>query len=196
VIGGAGPSHGIDLGPAVVQLLVPQRPPFLFVDRLVAIRWEPLPTLDAARYVSASEPCLAGHFPELPVWPGALTLEGLAQTAACLAAIVDLVESFGQDTTLRELDNVSRGSRLQAGHDPTRAAAFRERVRSAPLSHLMVVGGAQVRLVQPVFPGCRLDYRVRLKRRVQESSFFEVEAEVEQRPVAEGTLTCSRVPAR
>lgn len=58
--------------------LIPQRAPWLLVDRVVA-RTED--TVEAERQVAADDPLLAdGELPEL------LVLEALAQTAACLNA--------------------------------------------------------------------------------------------------------------
>lgn len=68
-----------------VKRLLPHRPPFLLVDRVVA--WEPGKTIEAIKCVSADEPFFAGHFPEYNVMPGVLIVEALAQTAGLLAAM-------------------------------------------------------------------------------------------------------------
>jgi 3-hydroxymyristoyl/3-hydroxydecanoyl-(acyl carrier protein) dehydratase len=183
----------LSLGPSVVQLLVAQRPPFLFVDRLLGISLVPKPVLHAARFITANEPVLAGHFPEVAVWPGALTLEGLSQTAACLGTLQRLADEFGLEATLAALSNVERGARLEMGHDPEAAAEWRARFEAARRRVVVLGGGAQVRLLKPVFPGCRLDYLVRIHRRIGDGTHFRLEAEVEGQLVAEGTLTGVRV---
>lgn len=63
--------------------LLPHRPPFLLVDRVVAL--EPGKRIVALKAVTMNEPFFAGHFPGHPVMPGVLILEALAQTAALLA---------------------------------------------------------------------------------------------------------------
>jgi 3-hydroxyacyl-[acyl-carrier-protein] dehydratase len=66
-----------------IQRLLPHRPPFLLVDRVVLV--EPGKRLVAWKGVTMNEPFFAGHFPGHPVMPGVLILEALAQAAALLA---------------------------------------------------------------------------------------------------------------
>lgn len=62
---------------------LPHRPPFLLIDRVVAI--EPNQSLTAVKNVTINEPFFPGHFPEQPMMPGVLILEALAQTATVFA---------------------------------------------------------------------------------------------------------------
>ncbi|HSN63153.1 MAG TPA: 3-hydroxyacyl-ACP dehydratase FabZ, partial [Azonexus sp.] len=62
---------------------LPQRYPFLLVDRVVAI--EPGKSIHAYKNVSINEPHFVGHFPNYPVMPGVLIMEALAQAAGILA---------------------------------------------------------------------------------------------------------------
>jgi len=192
------PLTRVSFGPAVVALLVPQRPPYLMVDRIVGVALEPTPTLAGCRYVSANEPVLAGHFPDHGIWPGALTLEGLGQAANALSTLVTLVRSWTEagsspDEVLQELRNIELGATLNAGHDPARATRFRERLHSRPEIAVPLGGSAQVRFHKPVFPGCRLDYQVWLTRVMGELRHFVGEVEVDGELVAEATLGTSRV---
>lgn len=63
--------------------ILPQRPPFLLIDRVT--RLEPRTSATAIKCVTANEPVLAGHFPDNPVLPGVLILEALAQLTSVLA---------------------------------------------------------------------------------------------------------------
>jgi 3-hydroxyacyl-[acyl-carrier-protein] dehydratase len=78
-----------------IQQVLPHRPPFLLVDRVVAI--EPGVRLVAWKSVTMNEPFFVGHFPGKPVMPGVLILEALAQSCALLA-----VKSMGPDEDVNE----------------------------------------------------------------------------------------------
>jgi 3-hydroxyacyl-[acyl-carrier-protein] dehydratase len=62
--------------------LLPHRYPFLLVDRVLERTEE---RVLALKNVTINEPFFAGHFPGMPIMPGVLILEALAQTAAILA---------------------------------------------------------------------------------------------------------------
>ncbi len=66
-----------------IQKLLPHRPPFLLVDRVV--EFEAHQRLVAWKGVTMNEPFFPGHFPGHPVMPGVLILEALAQAGALLA---------------------------------------------------------------------------------------------------------------
>jgi 3-hydroxyacyl-[acyl-carrier-protein] dehydratase len=87
-----------------VQRLLPHRPPFLLVDRV--IEHEQGKRLLAWKNVTMGEPFFVGHFPGHPVMPGVLILEALAQAAALLA-ILDLPaeDTKSKVTYLMGIDN-------------------------------------------------------------------------------------------
>jgi 3-hydroxyacyl-[acyl-carrier-protein] dehydratase len=68
-----------------ILAVLPHRPPFLFVDRVVSL--EPDRRIVAERSLRADEPHFAGHFPDYPVMPGVLTTDALAQTSGLLIGI-------------------------------------------------------------------------------------------------------------
>ncbi|WP_061936235.1 3-hydroxyacyl-ACP dehydratase FabZ [Aureimonas sp. AU22] len=62
--------------------LLPHRYPFLMVDRIVDIDGDR--KARGLKNVTANEPHFLGHFPEYPVMPGVLIIEGMAQTAGAI----------------------------------------------------------------------------------------------------------------
>jgi 3-hydroxyacyl-[acyl-carrier-protein] dehydratase len=60
--------------------LLPHRYPFVMVDRIVDIKGDQ--SAVGIKNVTINEPQFMGHFPEFPVMPGVLLIEGMAQTAA------------------------------------------------------------------------------------------------------------------
>jgi 3-hydroxyacyl-[acyl-carrier-protein] dehydratase len=67
-----------------IKKLVPQRFPFIMIDRVLEI--EPGKHVVAVKNISGNDMVFLGHFPEKAVMPGALILEAMAQTAIILFA--------------------------------------------------------------------------------------------------------------
>ena len=65
----------------VLQLL-PHRYPMLLVDRIYDMNGDE--SCVGLKNVTINEPFFNGHFPQFPVMPGVLIIEGLAQTAGAL----------------------------------------------------------------------------------------------------------------
>ena len=69
--------------------LLPHRYPFLLVDRMFDMDRDE--SAVGLKNVTINEPFFQGHFPDFPVMPGDLIIEGLAQTAGALC-----VHSLGE----------------------------------------------------------------------------------------------------
>lgn len=85
------PPGGVLLTTREIAKLIPHRWPFLLVDRIVEEDRE-RGYIRGEKGVTASEWFFQGHFPELPVMPGVLQIEALAQT---MAVYVARQEGFG-----------------------------------------------------------------------------------------------------
>jgi len=85
------PPGGVLLTTREITKLIPHRWPFLLVDRIVEEDRE-RGYIRGEKGVTASEWFFQGHFPELPVMPGVLQVEALAQT---MAVYVARQEGFG-----------------------------------------------------------------------------------------------------
>ena len=66
-----------------IQKILPHRFPFLLVDRITAL--EPGVSIEGYKNVSISEPVFQGHFPDHPIYPGVMIIEGMAQAGGVLA---------------------------------------------------------------------------------------------------------------
>ena len=70
-----------------IRKILPHRYPFLLIDRVISYTLEPETTLTAIKNVTINEPFFQGHFPEMPVMPGVLILESMAQACGVLAHV-------------------------------------------------------------------------------------------------------------
>ena len=68
-----------------IEALIPHRWPFLLVDRIVEYDAE-AKRIVGQKAVTATEWFFQGHFPGMPVMPGVLQVEALAQTMAVYVA--------------------------------------------------------------------------------------------------------------
>lgn len=187
-------SGNLRLGSRVIELLLPYRRPFLMVDHVASFAMEPTPAITAGRHVSLNEAWFDGHVSGLPLWPGALTMEGLGQSGVLLLALIRLrLESQASGRTpeelLESLRNLDRGYRLHPGfRPPDETDDLLARLRAH--SNQLAVGAAvDMKFVRPVFPGCRIDYAVELTNHLDSSLRFAAEATVDGDTVARGTIT-------
>ena len=87
-----------------IQFLLPHRYPFSLVDRVTEC--VPGSHIYAYKNVTINEPFFQGHFPDIPIMPGVLILEALAQ-AGGLLALQSLSEKIADKLFLfTGLDNV------------------------------------------------------------------------------------------
>ena len=65
-----------------IMRILPHRFPFLLIDRIVELN--PKERIVALKNVTINEPFFQGHFPELPIMPGVLVVEAMAQAGGVL----------------------------------------------------------------------------------------------------------------
>jgi 3-hydroxyacyl-[acyl-carrier-protein] dehydratase len=107
-----------------IQALIPHRWPFLLVDRIV--EYDPAKgRIVGEKAVTASEWFFQGHFPGLPVMPGVLQVEALAQT---MAVYVARQEGFGDRIGLFAGIDECRFKRIVSPGDRLRLEVTMERL--------------------------------------------------------------------
>ncbi len=65
-----------------IEAILPHRPPFLWVDRVLSL--EPRVRCVASKRIDPDAPFFAGHFPGEPILPGVFLVEAAAQTAGLM----------------------------------------------------------------------------------------------------------------
>ena len=84
-----------------IKKLLPHRPPFLMVDRIISMNHEEVVGI---KTVGINEGYFIGHFPDEPVMPGVLIIESMAQVGGILV-LSDLEEPEKYSTYFAKIDN-------------------------------------------------------------------------------------------
>src|SRR4029078_9961655 len=97
-------------GPTVAEIdihgimrMIPHRYPMLMIDKVVDV----VPNVSAVRTngVAINEPFFQGHFPRMPVMPGVLIIEAMAQTSAVLVVSTLGADSAGKLVYFMSVEN-------------------------------------------------------------------------------------------
>lgn len=106
-----------------IAAILPHRFPFLLVDRVLQLSEE---QIVAIKNVSWNEPFFQGHFPGMPVMPGVLIVEAMAQAGGILAARTSDIDPATQVMMFMAIDKVkfrkpvTPGDQLQLTVEPLR----------------------------------------------------------------------------
>lgn len=79
-----------------IMRILPHRFPFLLIDRVIDL--ERKQRIVAIKNVTANEPFFAGHFPNMPIMPGVLIVEAIAQAGGAL-----LLTEFDEEIRAQKL---------------------------------------------------------------------------------------------
>ena len=85
-----------------IMEIIPQRAPFLMIDRVEEV--VPGQSCVAYKNVCINEWYFQGHFPGMPIMPGVLITEALAQTGA--VAVLSLEENKGKNALFGGIDKL------------------------------------------------------------------------------------------
>ncbi|MGV3574984.1 MAG: 3-hydroxyacyl-ACP dehydratase FabZ [Devosia sp.] len=86
-----------------ILLALPHRYPMLMIDRIVDIDGDQ--SAVGIKNVTFNEPIFQGHFPNNPIFPGVLILEGMAQTAGAIVIKYDASADNKSIVMLLGIDN-------------------------------------------------------------------------------------------
>ena len=84
--------------------MMPHRYPFILIDRVLEL--VPGERIVALKNVTGNEPFFEGHFPENPIMPGVLIVEGMAQAGGVLAFSSQPEEMYGTPVYFIAIDKV------------------------------------------------------------------------------------------
>lgn len=92
---------------------LPHRCPFLLVDRILDI--VPGERITGLKNVTINEPFFQGHFPEMPIMPGVLIVEAMAQVGGVLIAETVDLKALGGLIYFMSIDKVRFRKPVQPG---------------------------------------------------------------------------------
>jgi len=120
-----------------IQKILPQRYPFLMIDRV--LEHEPGKKVVALKNVTVNEEFFSGHFPQKRIMPGVLIIEAMAQAAIVLFYAEDSQDKqiayYLGAVKVRFLNPVFPGDQLKITVEPVKA------ISAAAIVNAVVVAG-------------------------------------------------------
>lgn len=109
-----------------VMQAIPHRYPFLMIDRVVEVQNDV--SAVGIKNVTINENFFQGHFPAMPVMPGVLIIESMAQTSAVLVVSTLGADAAGKLVYFMTVDGAKFRRPVTPG-DQMRVHVFKERRR-------------------------------------------------------------------
>lgn len=94
-----------------IMKLLPHRPPFLLIDKILEISENHVVGL---KNITMNEPFFVGHFPKEPVMPGVLQIEAMAQAGGILV-LANVPDPENYSTYFVKMDNVKFKKKVVPG---------------------------------------------------------------------------------
>jgi 3-hydroxyacyl-[acyl-carrier-protein] dehydratase len=150
----AAPKAALDI--LEIQRILPHRYPFLLIDRVVDLTRKE--RIVAIKNVTVNEPFFQGHFPNLPIMPGVLIVEAIAQAGGALL----LTEVEDRDSKLMVFTGIEK-ARFRRPVTPGDQLRIEVDVKSWRMTAVRMEGRVFVgdKRVAEAIVTCRLIPRVR-----------------------------------
>jgi len=161
--------------------LLPHRPPFLFVDRVMEL--DPYKSILAERTLRPDEPQFVGHFPGRPIMPGVLVAEALAQTSGLLLGLSDVWK----------LQIPSSKSQAQTSGLPLGLRESLSQANAPIRPKMFFLATTAIKYTRPAIPGDVLRLRATSDKNLSGLFRFNVEARVGGNLIASGSLTLALI---
>jgi 3-hydroxymyristoyl/3-hydroxydecanoyl-(acyl carrier protein) dehydratase len=168
------------IGADVIAYLAAVKYPMIMVDRIICYKSDPL-SLIAERYVSANEPAFVGHFPNMKLWPGIYTLEGLRQACYLLHILHELEEA----DMLKGVIELHNRQTLRPKIDHELCQGVIDYLKNSKMYDPDLFS-IRIKLLEPVFAGSLIKYHC--FRDAYDLHYWSVKAMVDDRLIAKGII--------
>ena len=160
------------IGPEILSKFLPYSSPLLMVDNVTFFSGEKM-EMHTERFISGNERVFDGHFPDLKLWPGIYTIEGLKQS--CI-----LLKNFLQVRNIEELKSLQQYLRFKALSTPIDQNFLSGGEYFSPKAHRI-----KIKLLEPVFAGSKTEFQVKYNSSTEN---FKCLAIVNAKIVAKGSI--------
>ena len=173
----------------IIEQILPHRPPILMVESIIDYVGGDVPILHAEYRIRESDPVFSGAAPRLS-WPSAYIIEGLGQSCS----LVSFLWTYERSGAAKKLGAENVSSALMNIGDPNTDDIFKrflsllEEGTMKAVPKIGMLASVDVEVTGQVRSGELLQYRVKQTRLFGALIHYTVQASVETRVIAQGTL--------